>query len=129
MERAAQVIAALFVLVLGAASISNMFNPAAVAETAGFNPTSNYGLTNMRTLGAPTLSLAIFTAIGIYRKEWLLIVPASMYFGFNLSARLISVVAEGFEPVMTRGLMLTSTLFILSLVAVYLFRRSSAPAE
>lgn len=128
MEKAAQIIAGLFVLVLGAASISNMFNPASVAATAGFNPISDYGLTNMRTLGAPTLSLAIFTAIGIYRKEWLLILPAAMYFGFNLSARLISVAAEGFEPVMTRGLTLTSTLFILSLVAVYLFQRSAKPA-
>ena len=126
MLRAAQAIAALFVLVLGAASISNMFNPAAVAETAGFNPISNYGLTNMRTLGAPTLSLAIFTAIGIYRKEWLLIVPAAMYFGFNLTARLISVVAEGFEPVMTRGLLLTSTLLVLALISIYLFRRSTS---
>jgi len=125
MLRVAQAIAALFVLALGAASISNMFNPAAVAETAGFNPISNYGLTNMRTLGAPTLSLAIFTAIGIYRKEWLLIVPAAMYFGFNLSARLISVAVEGFEPVMTRGLLLTSTLFVLALVSIYLFRQAT----
>lgn len=126
MLKAAQAIAALFVLVLGAASISNMFNPASVAETAGFNPISNYGLTNMRTLGAPTLSLAIITAIGIYRKEWLLITPAAMYFGFNFTARLISVVVEGFEPVMTRGLLLTSTLLVLALVSIYLFRRASA---
>lgn len=123
MERAAQILAGLFVLVLIAASVSNMFNPASVAETAGFNPTSNYGLTNMRTLGAPTLSIAIITTIGIYRKEWLLILPAAMYFGFNLTARLISIVVEGFEPVMVRGLGITSTLFFLALIAVYLFNR------
>jgi hypothetical protein len=126
MERAAQILAGIFVLVLVAASVSNMFNPANVAETAGFNPTSNYGLTNMRTLGAPTLSIAIITAIGIYRKEWLLVLPAAMYFGFNLTARLISIAVEGFEPVMVRGLGITSALFILALVAVYLFNRIKA---
>ena len=126
MERAAQILAGLFVLVLVAASVSNMFNPANVAETAGFNPTSNYGLTNMRTLGAPTLRSAIITAIGIYSKEWMLILPAAMYFGFNLTARLISIAVEGFEPVMVRGLGITSTLFILALVAVYLFNRIKA---
>lgn len=94
-----------------------------INELSGFNAMSNYGFTNLRTLGAPTLSLAIITAIGAYRKEWLLILPASLYFGFNFLARLLSTVVEWYEPVMLFGLLMTFTLFILSQVALYTFRK------
>ena len=81
----------------------------------------------MRTLGAPTLSLAVITAIGAVKTEWLLILPASLYFLFNGSARLISVFVEGYEPIMLRGLILTFTLFVLSQVTLHIFRRAEKP--
>ena len=129
MTRFAQILCVLFVVVLGGAGLSTIFNPVGFAEPTGFNPVGNYGLTNIRTLGAPTLSLAIITAIAALRKEWLLVLPASLYFLFNLSARTISVFVEGYEPIMLRGLLLTSVLFILSQVALNIFRRMSGPSQ
>ncbi|MEM7332516.1 MAG: hypothetical protein AAF490_10520 [Chloroflexota bacterium] len=124
MTRVAQILCALFVLVLGGSAIVSIFSPLTIFDPVGFTAVDNYGVTNMRTLGAPTLSLAIFTAIAAVRKEWLLVLPVSMYFFFNFSARLISIFAEGYEPVMLRGLLLTIVLFILSQVALNIFRTS-----
>ena len=125
MTKLAQLLSGIFVLVLGSAALITMLFPAMINEPSGFNAMSNYGFTNLRTLGAPTLSLAIITAIGAYRKEWLLILPASLYFGFNFLARLLSTVVEGYEPVMLFGLLMTFTLFILSQVALHTFRKEN----
>ena len=123
MTRFAQFLSGLFVLVLGSAALTTIFFPDVINAPSGFNATTNYGFTNLRTLGAPTLSLAIITAIGAYRKEWLLLLPASMYFLFNWSARVISTFVEGYEPTMLLGLVFTFTLFVLSQVALHTFRR------
>ncbi|AWF81602.1 hypothetical protein BTJ40_12625 [Microbulbifer sp. A4B17] len=125
MIRFSQFLSGIFVLVLGLAGLVTMLFPEIINGLAGFDATTNYGFTNLRTLGAPTLSLAIITAIGAFRKEWLLILPASVYFLFNGSSRVISVLVEGYEPVMLTGLIVTFTLFILSQVAVYNFRRGA----
>ena len=124
MTRFAQVLSAVFVLVLGSAALVAIFSPMSINEPSGFNAVTNYGITNLRTLGAPTLSLAVITAIGTIKKRWLLILPASMYFFFNGSARVISTFVEGYEPIMLRGLLFTFTLFVLSQLAIYLFRKS-----
>ncbi|WP_420628888.1 hypothetical protein [Candidatus Leptofilum sp.] len=124
MTRLAQILCVLFVVVLGGAGLMTILNPVTMGETSGFNPVGAYGLTNVRTLGAPTLTLAIVTAIGALRKDWLLILPASLYFLLNGLARTISVLAEGYEPVMLRGLLLTTVLFALSQVALHIFRRT-----
>ncbi len=123
MIRFAQFLAIIFVLILGATALTTMFNPSSINEPSGFNAITNYGFTNLRTLGAPTLSLAIITAIGALKKEWILILPASLYFLFNGTARVISTFIEGYEPIMLRGLLLTFTLFILSQIALHIFRR------
>ena len=122
MIRFAQSLSLLFVLVLGGAGVTAMLFPVAINETAGFNAVTDYGFTNLRTLGAPTLSLAIITAIGAYRREWLLLLPASMYFFLNGSARVISLFVEQYDPVMLRGLVLTFGLFALSQIALHIFR-------
>lgn len=122
MIKLAQILSAIFVLILGTAALTTMLFPEVINSPSGFNAATNYGFTNLRTLGAPTLSLAIITAIGAYRKDWLLILPASLYFLFNGSARVISVIVEGFEPVMITGLIFTFTLFTLSQVALHIFR-------
>ena len=114
-----------FVLVLGSAGIMTMLFPAAVNEPAGFNAITDYGLTNVRTLGAPTLALAITTAIGTVRKEWILILPAAMYFLFNATARFISVLVDGYSPVMFTGLMFTSTMFALAAFVVWSMRTNT----
>ena len=124
MIRLAQFLCVLFVFVLGSAGVASIFSPMTVFEPTGLDAVSNYGMTTLRTLGAPTLSLAIVTAIAAYRKEWLLILPASLYFLLNFSARLTSVFVEGYEPIMLRGLLLTSVLFVLSQVALHIFRRA-----
>lgn len=124
MLRFAQFLSILFVLILGGAGITAIFFPLSINEAAGFNALSDYGITNLRTLGAPTLSLAIITAISLIRKDWLLILPASMYFLFNGSSRLISVFEEGYDPIMLRGLLLTFALFTLSQIALHIFRKA-----
>lgn len=125
MTKFAQILSGIFVLVLGSAALVTMLFPAIINEPSGFNAMTNYGFTNLRTLGAPTLSLAIITAIGAYRKEWLLLLPASMYFGFNFFARALSTIIEGYEPVMLFGLIMTLTLFVLSQIALHTFRKAS----
>ena len=122
MIRFAQSLSVLFVFVLGVAGVTAMLFPSAINETAGFNAVTDYGFTNLRTLGAPTLSLAIITAIGAYRREWLLLLPASMYFFLNGSARVISLFVEQYDPVMLRGLVLTFGLFALSQIALHILR-------
>jgi len=124
MIRFAQVLSAVFVLVLGGAGITTMLSPMSINEATGFVAISDYGITNLRTLGAPTLALALITAIGLVRKDWLLILPASMYFFFNGSARVISLFAEQYDPIMVRGLILTFGLFALSQVALHIFRKA-----
>ena len=124
MKLFAQVLSGIFVLILGIAGITTMLFPEVIAGPSGFNPVDNYGLTNVRTLGAPTLALAVAAVIGIIRKEWILILPASMYFFFNGLARVISTGVEGYEPVMLTGLIVTFCLFALSQVAIYLFRKA-----
>ncbi|KZN68251.1 hypothetical protein N473_07445 [Pseudoalteromonas luteoviolacea CPMOR-1] len=125
MIKFAQVLCGIFVLILGSAALTAMLFPSVINEPSGFNAVTEYGFTNLRTLGAPTLSLAIITAIGIYKKSWLLILPASMYFFFNFSARVISTMVEGYEPVMLFGLVFTFSLFITSQVALHLFRKAN----
>lgn len=124
MIRFAQLLSATFVLILGGAGITTMFSPMSINEAADFIAISDYGITNLRTLGAPTLALALITAIGLIRKDWLLILPASMYFLFNGSARVISLFAEQYDPIMIRGLILTFGLFILSQIALHIFRKA-----
>lgn len=126
MLRFAQALCVLFVLIFLAASVSIMFLPQRISDASGFNPTTDYAITNVRTLGAPLLSLAVITTLGIVRRSWLLLLPASLYFLFNGLARVVSVLSEGYEPVMLRGLLLTFGLFALSQFAVYTFRRPEA---
>lgn len=129
MIRIAQFLTALFVLVLGSAALTTMLFPVHINEPSGFNAVTDYGFTNLRTLGAPTLSLAIIAALGAIRRDWLLVLPASLYFLFNATARVISIFAEGYQPIMLRGLILTFTLFVLSQVAIHIFRKARASAE
>ncbi|KZN61244.1 hypothetical protein [Pseudoalteromonas luteoviolacea] len=125
MIKFAQILSGLFVLILGSAALVTMLFPELINQPSGFNAVTNYGFTNLRTLGAPTLSLAVITAIGAYKKDWLLLLPASMYFFFNFFARTISTIIEGYEPVMLFGLVMTLTLFVLSQVALHGFRKSA----
>ncbi|TDF38230.1 hypothetical protein EYS14_11085 [Alteromonadaceae bacterium M269] len=124
MLRIAQALSILFVAIFVAASMTSIFLPETLGQASGFNPTTDYGLTNVRTLGAPLLSLAIITLLGARRKEWLLLLPASLYFFFNGSARVISLFFEQYDPVMLRGLVLTFGLFVLSQIALHTFRLS-----
>ena len=129
MLRFAQALCVLFVLIFLSASVSTIFFPRRFSDASGFNPTTDYAITNVRTLGAPLLSFAIVTTLGIVRRSWLLLLPASLYFLFNALARVISVLSEGYEPVMLRGLLLTFGLFALSQVAIYAFRRPRVTQE
>jgi len=124
MLRIAQFIAALFVLIFTAASISTIFFPQTVGAASGFNPLSDYGLTNIRTLGAPLLMMAVITGLGIYRQQSILLLPATIYFLFNGTTRVISLFNEQYDPIMLRGLLLTFVLFSLATWVLKIFRQA-----
>ena len=123
MTRIAQLVSVLFVVIFTVASMAAIFFPQNVGAASGFNPTSDYGLTNIRTLGAPLLMMAVVTAYGAYTRKWMLIIPASMYFLFNGLTRVLSVFNEQYDDVMLRGLFLTFTLFVTSLWVIKRFRQ------
>ncbi|WP_020412878.1 hypothetical protein [Microbulbifer variabilis] len=124
MIRFAQIISTIFVFIFTSAAIACIFFPGSISEASGFNAVSDYGLTNVRTLGAPLLMLAVVTAIGTFRRDWIILVPASLYFLFNGLTRVLSLLQEQYDPIMIRGLILTFVLFSLSLVVIYIFRKS-----
>ena len=121
MLRFAQVLCVLFVLIFLAASVGAMFFPQRISNASGCNPTTNSAITNVRTLGSPLLSFAVVTTLRIVRRSWLLLFPASLYFLFNGLARVVSLLNEGYEPVMIRGLLLTFGLLALSQIAISFF--------
>lgn len=129
MLRFAQLLSGVFVLVLGTSALTLIFSPETVNLAAGFNANTDYGFTNMRTLGAPLLSLAVITAVGTIKKDWILVLPASLYFFFNGSARVVSLLNEQYDPVMLRGLLLTYGLFALSQLALQIFRRAQKQTQ
>lgn len=126
MQRLAQAFAFIFAIIFTIAAISAIFFPVSLSDASGFNPTSDYGITNVRTLGAPLLMLAVVTAFGAFRKDWIMIVPASLYFFFNGSSRIVSLVFEQYDPIMIRGLLLTFGLFVLSQLVIYILRKTRA---
>lgn len=125
MLRIAQIIAYLFVFIFSAAAFAAIFAPQTIGTASGFNPVSDYGLTNIRTLGAPLLMMAVVTAWGAYTKKPLLLVPAAMYFLFNGLTRVISLFNEQFDPVMYRGLGLTFILFALAIFVLKKFKQDA----
>ena len=126
--RLAQALIALCILVLGTAAMTSIFSPHFVSEASGFSAQTDYGITNIRTLGAPTLALALTALFGLVRGDWRFVLPASLYFLFNGSARVISILGEGYDPVMIRGLIATFGLFAISQVAIYLLRTRTPKA-
>ncbi len=124
MTRIAQFISILFALVFVTAAIAIIFFPQAMGVASGFNPTTDYGLTNIRTLGAPLLMMAIVTGYGAYRKKWMLLLPATMYFLFNGLTRVLSLFNEQYDQVMLRGLVFTFTLFAIALWVIKQFRKN-----
>ncbi|WDE09544.1 hypothetical protein [Thalassomonas haliotis] len=121
MLRIAQLISILFVGVLSTAAIAAIFFPGSVGAASGFNPTSDYGLTNIRTLGAPLLMMAVVTAVAAYSRKWLFLLPATLYFLFNGLTRVISLFNEQYDEVMLRGLFLTFGLFLLATWVLKMF--------
>jgi len=122
MLRIAQFISILFVIIFTAAAIPVIFFPEFLGGISGFNPISDYGLTNIRTLGAPLLMMAIMTSIGAYTRNWLFLLPATIYFPLNGLTRVLSLFNEQYDVVMLRGLFLTFGLFILAIWVVKTFR-------
>lgn len=124
MVRLANIIACLFVVIFSVAGVTATFFPQILGDTSGFNPTSDYGLTNIRTLGAPLLMMALVTAYGIFSKNWLLIAPACLYFFLNGSTRVVSLLNEAYDPVMIRGLIITFSLFLLATWVIKTLRKA-----
>lgn len=125
MIRIAQLFSALFVLIFSAAAVGPIFFPAELGEISGFNPINDYGLTNIRTLGAPLLMMAVMTAIAVYTKRWVFLLPATIYFVSNGLTRVLSLFNEQYDSVMIRGLVITFALFGLALWSIAQFYKEN----
>ena len=64
-----------------------LFNPMAASGANGLDPVGEYGLTNMRTLAAPLLAMAVMAGIGTVKKNFVFVAPAALYFLFTALIR------------------------------------------
>lgn len=126
MTKAAQSLAGLMALFVAAIAVFYLFNPSAAAQANGFNPATDFGVTNTRTLAASMLMVSVTAMIGALRRDWVFLVPAALYFLFTALIRVFGLVMEGADPGTLRGLVLAVVLFAVAEFALQVFRRGDA---
>ena len=123
MTRAAQILAGLLALFVAGFGLLYALNPLGASAANGLAPDTVFGMTNMRTLAAPMLMIALMTAIGAVRQSWEFLLPAALYFLFTALLRVLGLVADGFDTSTLRGLVLALVLFAVAEFALQIFRR------
>ncbi len=126
MQRAAQALSGLLALFLAAIGMLYTFNPSGVSAANNLLYETTFGATNMRTLAAPMLMMAIVTAIGAVRQDWKFLVPAAVYFLLTVVIRALGLALDGFDSGTLRGLAVAALLFVVAEVPVQVFRRAGA---
>lgn len=124
MLRAAQILSGLMAAFVAAIAVTYIVNPTATAEVNGLNPVNDFGMTNMRTLAAPMLMVALTAALGAVKKNWMFLLPAALYFLFTAIIRVIGIFADGADPSTIRGLIVAAVFFGIAEFALQIFRRS-----
>ncbi len=122
--RIGQILAGILALVLAGFGMFYLINPEAAAAARGVVPQGDYGMTNVRIMGAPLLAFALMAAIGAKTKNFVFVAPAALYFLFVIIIRIVGIFADGAHPDTTKGLILAGVLFVVAEVALQLFKRA-----
>ena len=125
MLRAAQASSGLATLALFGFAMLYLFNPMAASGANGLDPVGEYGLTNMRTLAAPLLAMAVMAGIGTVKKSFVFVAPAALYFLFTAVIRVFGLVVDGANSQTLRGLVLALVLFALAEFAIFVFKKDA----
>ena len=72
------------------------------------------------------LALGILTGIGAVKGVFEFLVPAPLYFLMLIVTRIVSLITEGSDPGIIRGLVLAIVFFIVTEVAAQLVKRAKA---
>ena len=128
MTRAAQILAGLMAAFTGFIALQYLVSPLTVSAINGFNPETTFGTTNTRTLAAPMLMVAGMAAAGAWRQQWILLLPAALYFLFTVIIRIFGLIADGYDISTLRGLILAAVLFGVAEFALQVFRRAERRA-
>ena len=124
MLRAAQIAMGLVALFMLFLTVRFVFSPEAVATLLQSSSDGVFGTSNTRAQGATTLMLGILSAIAAVRMSWQFVVPAAVYFLCLIIIRIYSLIVDGYDPGIIRALALATVLFIITEVALQLFRRA-----
>ena len=125
MLRIAQILSGLLALVLFVFAGFYIIIPEGAAAARGFDPVGEYGMTNIRILAAPFLMLAIMTAIGAVKKNYVFLAPAALYFLIAIVLRIVGIVADGADGTTVRVLVPAIVLFAIAEFALQVFKRAS----
>lgn len=124
MTRAAQILSGLMAVFVAFLAFQYLLRPVAISEINGFNPDTTFGVTNMRTLAAPMLMIAGLSAAAAIRQNWILLLPAALYFLLTAVIRVFGLIADGYDTSTLRGLVLAVVLFAVAEFALQVFRRA-----
>lgn len=124
----AQILAGLVALFLGFLAIRYTFTPDALSNLNQLSADSAFGKSNIRAMGAPMLMLALLTGLGALKKNFYMLIAAPVYFLSIIFTRIVSIVADGSDPGITRSLILAVVLFVISEVAAQLIKRDTKEA-
>lgn len=114
---------ALFLIFIG---LRYTFTPDALSGLTALTANDAFGASNIRAMGAPMLALGILTGIGAVKGVFEFLVPAPLYFLMLIVTRIVSLVTEGSDPGIIRGLVLAIVFFIVTEVAAQLVKRAKA---
>ena len=128
MQIAARFLAGLLAIFLVFNAGLYFFNPLAAAGVSGLDPTTDFGVTNIRIQAASTLMMAIAAGIGAWKQNWLFMLPVVATFLFVALIRVFGLVADGADPSTLRGIVLALVLFGLAEFAAIVFRKSEQSA-
>ena len=98
MQIAARILAGLLAVFLAFNAGLYLFNPMAAAGASGLNPTTDFGVTNVRMQAASMLMMALAAGLGAWKQNWLFMVPAVATFFFVALIRVFGLVADGADP-------------------------------
>lgn len=128
MTRIAQVLSGLLAAFLAFASLSTIFDPASLARV-GIGSVEDFGITALRTLGAPVLMMSVMSAIALRTQNWRYLVPVAIYALINAVIRIGGLAMDGVHTSTIRGLVLAVVVFLVAEVALQLFRRAEKQAS
>ena len=128
MKLAAQILSGLLAAFLAFNAFFYLFNPLAAGAASGLNPTTDFGVTNVRLQAGPLLMLALAAAAGAWKQNWIFLVPSVVTFLLFALIRVFGIFADGADIGTIRGLILAVVLFAVAEFCAIVFRRSERQA-